>query len=95
MEEKKSILKSVRLRPSAVQAVEDYQGEGFNDKLGNLIEDYTYKRDALVQDWNMLQAAIADKREELREIQRRVKAARAVDTRFAALVDALHLLLDG
>ena len=91
---KKSIAKSVRLRPAVSKAIEDYRGDGFNAKLDNLVTDYLEKHDSLVRDWELLNASIADKREELRAITARVKRYREVDQRLVPLVDALVAMLD-
>lgn len=94
MVEMKSVQKSVRLTPSVYKMINEYRGDGFNEKVCNLVEDFIEKHDILVNDWNMLQAAISDKRAELRTIQQRVQRVREVDKRFSGLVDSLSLLLE-
>ena len=91
--ETKSVMKSVRLTPRTAQAINEYRGDGFNEKLGNLVNDYLDKHDELVRDWEMLQAAITDKRLELRAIQRRVQQARDVEQRLTPLINAVVALL--
>lgn len=91
--ETKSVMKSVRLTPRTAQAISEYRGDGFNDSLANLVDDYLHKHDELVRDWEMLQAAITDKRLELRAIQRRVQQARDVDQRLTPLINAVLALL--
>ena len=93
MQEMKSVQKSVRLTPSVYKMINEYRGDGFNEKLCNLVEDFIEKHDMLVNDWNALQAAVGDKHAELRTIQQRVQRAREFDKRFSGLVDALSLLL--
>lgn len=95
MQELKSVQKSVRLTEKVYKAIDGYRGTGFNEKLGNLVEDFLYQRDGLVRDWNMLQAQISDKRVELRQIRGQVEKVRNVDVRMAALVDAILTLLPG
>lgn len=94
MSETKSVQKSVRMTTRTYTAVEGYRGEGFNEKLANLIEDYLDRRDQLVADWERLQAAVNDKHAELKEVQTRVRKVRDVDARFKPLVDALLDLLE-
>lgn len=90
----KSIQKSVRLTPRVYKIVDEYRGEGFNEKYCNMVLDFAERREQLVLDWNNLQAAIADKRQELQAIKQHVKSAYEVDRRFSALVSALAELLD-
>lgn len=91
--ETKSVMKSVRLTPTTAKAIDEYRGDGFNESLGNLVNDYLHKHDELVRDWEMLQAAITDKRLELRAIQRRVQQARDVEQRLTPLINAVVALL--
>ena len=35
--EKKSEAKSIRMRPTVKKYIEDYHGDGFNDKLENMV----------------------------------------------------------
>ena len=91
--ELKGVQKSVRLTPRDFEAISVYRGEGFNEKLHNLLEDYLLRHDQLVQDWNLLQAAIVDKRTELKQVQSRLRATREVNARLGPLVDALVELL--
>lgn len=93
MDEFKSVQKSVRLTPRVYKLVDEYRGDGFNEKLANLIEDFIERREMLVLDWNKLQAEIADKRVELREIRDRVQRAKEVERRLGALIDAVTPLL--
>lgn len=65
----KNVQKSVRLEQNIFEAIDEYRGDGFNEKLQNLVLDYLKKKDELTQDWKMLQAHIGDKRDEMRRIQ--------------------------
>lgn len=89
----KNVQKSVRLSDRVVKYVEGYRGANFSEKLENLILDAEERHDDLVLDWNRLQAAINDKRDELRRIQSRVRKIREVDTRLAPLSDAVLQLI--
>lgn len=93
MDELKSVQKSVRLRPRIYQKIDEYRGDGFNEKLDNLVSDYIDKHDDLVRDWSMLQAGISDKRDELRRVQENLRKVRNVDVRFGPLVEALLALI--
>lgn len=93
MDELKSVQKSVRLRPRIYQKIDEYRGDGFNEKLDNLVSDYIDKHDDLVRDWSLLQAAISDKRAELRNVQEHLRRVRNVDVRFGPLVDTLLELM--
>ena len=46
------------------------------------------RRDQIVNDWNMLQAQVADKHEEMKMVQDRVRRLREVDARLKPLVEA-------
>ncbi len=93
MDETKSVQKSVRMTPRVYKCVDEYRGDGFNEKLANLVTDYLERRDVLVADWNRLQAAINDKRTELMAVQTRLRKTREVEARLAPLVNALLDLL--
>lgn len=93
MDELKSVQKSVRLRPRIYQKIDEYRGDGFNEKLDNLVSDYIDKHDDLVRDWSLLQASISDKRAELRNVQEHLRRVRNVDVRFGPLVDTLLELM--
>ena len=89
----KNIQKSVRLTEHVYNAIDGYRGDGFNEKLANLVTDYLERREQLQQDWNMLQAQVGDKRTEMMAIQTRVAKYREIDRRLAPLVDSLTDLL--
>ncbi len=93
MEETKSVQKSVRMTPRVYKAVEDYRGQGFNEKLANLVGDYLDRRDELRADWERLQAVVNDTNAELKAVQDRLRKTREVDARFKPLVAALLDLL--
>lgn len=85
----KSNQKCVRLSDRAVKVVEQYRGDNFSDKLENLLVDFEYRRDQMVEDWNRLQAQVNDKHAEMVKIQEKVRRMRNVDVRFGQLVEAL------
>ncbi len=93
MEETKSVQKSVRMTPRVYKCVDEYRGDGFNEKLANLVSDYLERRDVMVADWNRLQAAVNDKNAELKAVQTRLRKTREVEARLAPLVTALLDLL--
>ncbi len=93
MEETKSVQKSVRMTPRVYKCVDEYRGDGFNEKLANLVTDYLERRDVMVADWNRLQAAVNDKNAELKAVQNRFRKISEVDARFKPLVSALLDLL--
>ncbi len=93
MEETKSVQKSVRMTPRVYKCVDEYRGDGFNEKLANLIGDYLDRRDELRTDWERLQAAVNDKHAELKAVQDRLRKTHEVDARFKPLVVALLDLL--
>lgn len=93
MDEVKSVQKSIRMTPRVYKCVDEYRGEGFNEKLANLVTDYLDRRDELRADWERLQAAVNDKHAELKDVQNRLRKVREVDARLAPLVTALLDLL--
>ncbi len=93
MEETKSVQKSVRMTPRVYKCVDEYRGDGFNEKLANLVTDYLDRRDVLRSDWERLQAAVNDKHAELKAIQNRLRKIYEADARFKPLVTALLDLL--
>lgn len=93
MDDIKSNRKTVRLTDRTCRYIESYRGENFNVKLENLVADHEERADELRREWELLQAAIADKHQELRAIQDRVMKVRIVETRFVPLVQALEELI--
>lgn len=89
MDEYKSVSKSIRITPRVHKFIEDYRGEGFNEKLANLVNDYLNHRDELQADWERLNAAVNDKHQELKDVQARLRKIRDMDARLKPLVDAI------
>ena len=87
--------KCVRLSDRVTKYIEQYRGDNFSEKLENLVLDMEERRDQLVQDWERLQAQIADKHHEIVVIQDRVKKLRQLDARLGPLVDSVLDLLRG
>lgn len=85
--------KCVRLSDRCLKYIENYRGDNFSNKLENLILDYEEKHDAMVLDWEHLQAHINDKHAELVRIQQRCRQLLEVETRLKPLADALKALL--
>lgn len=85
--------KCVRLSDRVTKYIEQYRGDNFSEKLENLVLDMEERRDQLVQDWDRLQAQIADKHHEIVVIQDRVKKLRQLDARLGPLVDSVLDLL--
>lgn len=92
--QKKVVQKSVRLTMTTYEAIEGFQGEGFNNKLENLVMEYLSERDRIKRELFLLQSEIDSKHQELRYIQKKVAAARDVDVSFFSLVDAMTVFLD-
>lgn len=90
MDETKSIQRSVRMTPRVYKAVENYErGEGFNEKFANMVSDFMDRREQLVADWNRLQAAVADKHQELKDVQARLRKVREIEARLTPLINAV------
>ena len=87
--------KCVRLSDRVTKYIENYRGDNFSEKLENLVLDMEERREQLVQDWERLQAQIADKHHEIVVIQDRVKKLRQLDARLGPLVDSVLDLLRG
>lgn len=87
--------KTVRLDDRVIKYIEAYRGDNFSDKLRNYVLEHEERRDQIVNDWNMLQAQVADKHEEMRMVQDRVRHLREVDARLKPLVDAILGCIDG
>ncbi len=85
--------KCVRLSDRVTKYIEAYRGDNFSQKLENFVLDTEERREQMVQDWERLQAQIADKLHEMTVIQNRVKKLREVDRRLGPLVDSLLDLL--
>lgn len=83
------VQKCVKLDQKAVKYIERYRGAYFSEKLENLVLDMEERREQLVQDWDRLQAQIADKHHEVRMVQDRVKKLREVDKRLQPFVESL------
>ena len=81
--------KCVRLSDRVTKYIEDYRGDNFSEKLENLVLDMEERREQLAQDWDRLQAQIADKHHEMTVIQDRVRKLREVDKRLRPLADSL------
>lgn len=95
MDELKSNRKTVRLTDKVYRYIEGYRGDNFNERLENLVLDHEERAEELRRDWQLLEAAIGDKRQELRQVQDRLRRVRNVDVRFGPLVEALQQLLNG
>lgn len=93
MEQLKVNRKSIRLTDKVCRYIERYRGENFNEKLENLVMDHEERSEDFKREWNMLQAAVADKHQELRLLQEQVRKVRNIDARFGPLVEALMQLL--
>lgn len=89
MGECKSVSKSIRITPRVHKFIEDYRGEGFNEKLANLVNDYLNHRDELQADWERLNAAVNDKHQELKDIQARLRKIRLVEAELSPLISAV------
>ncbi len=89
----KSIQKSVRLRPEVAQCIEEFQGEGFNEKLDNLVMGYLRDREKVIREAELLQAHIADQRDEMRRVQIRLGKMKNVERRLEPLEQAIIELL--
>lgn len=72
---------------------EGYRGDSFNDKLENLVLDYEERSEEIRLEWKRLQAAVADKHQELIRLQEQMRKARVVDARLGPLVEAVVQLL--
>ena len=73
---KKVIQKSIRLSDRVVNYIEQYRGDNFTEKFENYVLDTEERRELLVHDWNMLQAAVNDKHEELKRVQAQLRDVR-------------------
>ena len=74
--------------------IDGYRGDNFNERLENLVLDHEERAEELRRDWQLLEAAIGDKRLELRQVQDRLRKVRNVDACFGPLVDALQQLIN-
>lgn len=89
----KNIQKSIRMTEAVFKAVDSYRGDGFNDKLENLLVDYLQGRERFQREIDRLQELVDLKHDELRRIQKRVRDAQVVERRLGPLVDAVADLL--
>lgn len=62
--EAKSVNKSIRITPTALQFIEKFEGNGFNEKLNALVMDY-YTRESEID------KAIERKKEQLKQAEER------------------------
>lgn len=90
----KNNAKSVRMTDEVLKTVEDYRGNGFNEKYENVVYDFILNREKIQRETELLYAHIAEKRDEMRRVQRRLEKLREVDRRAGPLVDALVALID-
>ena len=86
--------KSIRLSDKSCFYIESYRGQSFNEKLENLVEDYIGRHDRMVKELELMQAHVADKRDEMKRVQARLEKLRQVDVRVQPLVDSLLALLN-
>lgn len=93
MAQTKSVQKSVRLRPEVAQCIEEQPGDGFNEKLDNLVMGYLRDREKVIREAELLQAHIADQREEMRRVQNRLRKMKDVERRLEPLQQAIIELL--
>lgn len=93
MEELKVNRKSIRLTDRVCRYIDHYRGENFNDKLENLVTDFEERSENYKQEWHQLQAAVADKHQELMRLQDKLRKVRMVDARLGPLVEAVLQLL--
>lgn len=75
-------------------AIDGYEGEGFNNKLENLVMGYLKDRVRMEQEAQRLHELIDMKHEELKRVQNQVRAACEVESRFRPLVVAVSAFLD-
>lgn len=85
----KNIQKSVRLTEKTTKYIENYRGSNFSEKLENLVYDHQERHDRLVEDWNLLNAQIQDKRSEIARLTDEIRKLRTLDQRLNPLVNAL------
>mgnify|MGYP000868610760 CR=1 FL=1 len=81
--------KSIRMTDEVFKAVENYRGEGFNEKFENLVYDFIRQREDLARQAELLYAHISDKRDEMRRVQQRIARFKDVERRLEPLVDAV------
>lgn len=86
--------KSIRMTDEVFQAINEYRGNGFNEKLENMVLDFLKGRDKMVRETELLQSYISDKRIEMRQVQQQLQKMREVEPRVRSLVDAVIALVD-
>lgn len=89
----KNVQKSIRMTDEVFEAVDRYRGDGFNEKLENLVMDYLHGREKFQRELDRLQELVHLKRDELVRLQDRVRAAEVVERRLGPLVNAVADLL--
>lgn len=89
----KNVQKSIRMTDEVFEAVDRYRGDGFNEKLENLVMDYLHGREKFQRDLDRLQELVDLKHDELVRLQNRVRGAQLVEHRLGPLVDAVADLL--
>ncbi|MEA4830564.1 MAG: hypothetical protein VB121_11350 [Enterococcus thailandicus] len=90
----KSNMKSIRMTDEVFNAVNEFRGNGFNEKFENLVYDFLRQREQLVREAELLQAHISDKRTEMKRVQQRIAKMKDVETRLAPLVNCVLNLMD-
>lgn len=90
----KSNMKSVRMTDEVFAAVEEYRGNGFNEKFENLVVDFIHGREKMKRDTELLMAQISDKRTEMRQVQQRVQKMRDIEMRLTPLVNSVVALME-
>lgn len=91
---KKRNAKSVRMTDEVFKTVNEYRGNGFNEKFENLVNDFICGREKMIRETELLYAHIGEKRDEMRRVQQRVRQLGDVEQRLKPLVNAVVELLE-
>lgn len=86
----KNNLKSVRLSDETLNLVQNYRGDGFNEKFSNLVYDAMEQRNAMIQEIDRLQALIDEKLTVYKRLCKQVDRMRG----FGARADRMNQVID-
>ncbi len=89
----KNVQKSIRMSDDVFEAVNEYRGEGFNEKLQNLVTDFIHSREDMEKYIVELQHKIAIEQKKIRSLQNAYAKYVDLDYRVKPVISAITDIL--
>lgn len=89
----KNVQKSIRMSDDVFEAVNAYRGEGFNEKLQNLVTDFIHSREDMEKYIVELQHKIAIEQKKIRSLQNAYAKYVDLDYRVKPVISAITDIL--